>query len=1763
MLEVAGPLSARPPTPPRTATHTLSEQDRMGDSPVIIQTPVDSPFLANGSTDAPSSRHSKRVNFSPWPNYIKPPSFTNTKSKALLPSNDSKPARSILKSTNSPGPVTSTEILPYTPETFVMLLESVTQQLAGESTSSRVDAYMQFFGALRAYERLPTEEEIIQKLGLITQFIQRDISRDLTKGGPLDINLVTQALKLSVVLVWHPQISTQLPDEFKLFLIEHSVSCLEEGKLPKSVMNHYLSVLSTQRFQTKVITNARMTRILTMLDGLSEKVKGNAVVSQRLVIYERLFELSKSAFISQPALWMDHLISGLLHQFKDIRLKAITLGFNAYMASGSNPALSKALRDIFDRPLPNKRKMVSEICERMSRMMANPETGEHVPQIWGVITLLLRSKRFNIDQWPHFKEWVLVLQKCFNCSDPDIKSKAFGNWNRFMLVVNISETTTRSLLRMLSKPILSQFDRKKQEKQGAQPSQLVVASYYNLLYYAFRPDASHQQLDVVWEEYIASPSSKTFAFVSSLSDKLAHALSNMLWNSHSLKAWTDNRVNEPKRIVAEELPLVDCKWVRSRIFGVLKVFEDLFKSSVWGSEMEKSNIAGAWISLSHALAFAASKEITPSPESMQAVAHVLGLLQRLWNAAPSSLNALQDDSMDTFFDRFRFLANTMIVALGNISFTEKLLLKTADLTYHVTNTPTNRHSKSNNNPDSPLLHLLRLVIDDPLISEPTTSYSSLIDRIVEAACHGRVTRGSRLDVLRQCADLCPSGHQVNFTFIVWKSTARLVADCLGSFPPETARERDGSVSRDYENVVNVLSKGLMFPDSSSAWNRLLSAFISALRAERGDHAVMTTVLEPLAASMMGLDVPNAYHPATTILNHSLTLFSPNSENAASLPSGLVELARRILRDSYEQLEQTELNTAAVFIESIVASLGSGTTASRSLLLDKLQEPISLYFKDASGKVAGGDSVESSSILTAYRALATAVLNILQLLPYDAMTLLMFERIICAGLVSAHTSTADQFGDFWCSTFGTKHLYHPPTISQALRQREARISTQAAKPSIVDDPCPPQWDLMTDSNKSRISNNIATETTSIISKDMSVKSRIAFILDPPASHSTRHDSSPVTNGPETAAPASQQTGKPSEPPQDPAETVLNDTSVREDSVDSLPKDTARHREVFSIIDNLRSSSPPTDTPRKFGLVTPPRVHALRHDCGTETPETPTIPAVNADNEDGFLGSSPTPAIRGRAHSVGSAIASSLATAGSMELDPPSSPPELEPRGADSDNMPTSQNSTPRNRVGKNKRRRNKTRRSRLSGKEDVNLDLPQKQPTEPSGESAVQSLRSRLRSATDTISANNEDAADEQTQAKTNSNDAPHESAESASEPEVPEKPQPDPPSERADTVESDTDTQVMSQLEQDLVSAADFGGSAADREIIASADQVLATRKRKREQEEDARTPSQASSERRRSSRLSTTAPTTDAEGIQTSRSKKQKLAAVAHKTLSSPPGSAAKKGKHGPVTPKPSPKHEQAKKEKVDRTPSSAQKPSQNRRSFRISGHGAPDIPEDNAASKRSPRPSSSRKQNKKQKKDTVEGSLSQRSAGSPATPLDEIAAAREGAADIPNEDHGPLPTGDISEQHLEAQISPEPSQARNQAGEVEQAGEPIEVLMEEVQGTVETVAAPGSNPLTPLKTQTEKPTETPAACTTPAPEPAPAPKPQQEDKETEPEPKPQSNSDTGITTSLRTLLDQVKIASLDRDTVKEMDDLLFDLRVEMHEALRRHRDATAPANQ
>lgn len=246
----------------------------------------------------------------------------------------------------------------------------------------------------------------------------------------------------------------------------------------------------------------------------------------------------------------------------------------------------------------------------------------------------------------------------------------------------------------------------------------------------------------------------------------------------------------------------------------------------------------------------------------------------------------------------------------------------------------------------------------------------MVNGTLEAFCNGKETRGSHLDLLCQCVDLQPSeanphSKQHKLDQVVWECTARFAMDALYRL-----KESNRAPSpRDYENVVKILSAGLKFADVSQFWGQLLGSFTHATRTEKDDQAIATMVLEPVSEAAMRFHDQLVYTPSISLLLLLLSVSyeRPDVSKAGGshglyLPERLQTLVHNTLKESYEGFDPANSAGAAGFIESLASFLESGDLDFRSMVLEKLQEPLVKWLKDEVCKLDAESDVGSRHLL---------------------------------------------------------------------------------------------------------------------------------------------------------------------------------------------------------------------------------------------------------------------------------------------------------------------------------------------------------------------------------------------------------------------------------------------------------------------------------------------------------------------------------------------------------------------------------------------------------------------------------------------------------------------------------------------------------------------------------------------------------------------------------------------------------------------------------
>ena len=992
-------ITARPPTPPKESTTKLSN-DHLTDLTLnalnrpLIDTPEESPASSADYFKISSEKLQKKVGFSPWTEYHRPLSTSGKDSdsegqiRRLPPSKDCKSlTKSILKNcANNVFVDSSNDLLAFDQSSLPAMLRPTTIHLASASRTSRLDAYSTLLACLSAYDDIPETQELSEKVVEVTGYIRRDVTSKITEHGTLDIQLATQALKVLTIFVYTPSMAKLLPEDFCAFILERSISSIEDASSPKILVSHYMHLIEKQKLGSKQMTAERVNRLLTALDGTTNRIRGNRVVGHRLMIYVRLLSQAKPVMVARVGNWIDHLVTGMLSTIKDIRARAITFGMDAGLHLGTTSAVTQACLEIFNRASPEGKKVVDFLSSRLIEMSKSKEDGVHVPQIWSIVILLLRSRRRQLECWEHIKTWLGVIQKCFNSNDSQTKFQANIAWNRFIFAINLDNSTCDSMVKMLRQPIVSSLERKDSDKNSKQAKQIARSSYCILLYYAFRPTATHAQLDKYWDLYVAQIISSCFTTSKSDVNYACEVLTALFAGNGKPKVWDEHRANVNGAVKPGELPCLDPKWVRSRTANVLPIFYKMFDLADWSTrECQEGVIMLAWRSFMTAIGNAGSKEVKVSMESMNAIAHIINGAKRLLEqGASGQRNHQQRGASDAaegldLFGKLQFLINEAVAKIGNIAFMERRVILTSQNSFEAADTPSSRSSREPGSLNSPTTHLLSLLLTHVQDTQNLDSYAGVVKTVMNIPLQSATSRRTQLAALRDLARLLSVDSTFNqrACLIFWRLLAK-AASLAMKLPPQTD-PHNGSPQypgHDYREAVKILELGVQQNLMDVAvWQDLHRVLVDALREEIGNEAIIMVITEPLTCTIYNEVRTGDEHFLNLAVSLAVSLIDtvhwPQSshfmERAQKLLWGVVHasnkrssmnpynnlyyMADTLLGKTYRSLEMLSATNVAHFFSAITRMLESCPIALQGDLISRTQSGLAAWIEDDHGRLS--------------------------------------------------------------------------------------------------------------------------------------------------------------------------------------------------------------------------------------------------------------------------------------------------------------------------------------------------------------------------------------------------------------------------------------------------------------------------------------------------------------------------------------------------------------------------------------------------------------------------------------------------------------------------------------------------------------------------------------------------------------------------------------------------------------------------------------------
>ncbi|KAL8958667.1 MAG: hypothetical protein Q9193_004320 [Seirophora villosa] len=779
--------------------------------------------------------------------------------------------KSILKiSTHNSSPLfdISQQLVLDPSEPVAVLLQSLSRHLSSASRDSRLDSYRTLLGCLSSYKEVPDTQLLVENLAGFLEYIRRDVLSKKTESGLPDVELSSHALKVLTPILYNPGLADAVPHEFAAFIAELAVSSMESLDTPKALLDHYMQLLARQKLGQKFINPERANRILNALNGLETRVKGNRVVGLKLMIYQRLLVQAKSLMIPRAEDWLEFLISSMSSSIKDIRSRAIAFGTDAALALGTTSAVSQSWIEILDRDHPSGQRIVDRLGARLLELLNVKDGGLHVPQIWSIVILFLRNRRHRFERWKHLQGYFAIMERAFNSSDAKVKFQANVAWNRFVSVLSLDATTDASIIKVLRKPIASQLERKDNDNHMKYAKQIARSSYCNLLYYAFRPGATHEQLDIYWDAFVSPTLVNRHSATKSDFDFSCEVLGALL-NSSPPRVWDHDRAHRLLQMKPEELPCLDPKWIRHRVAKVVSILDNLRSHPQLAQcgNIRASVFFKAWQSFVEALGAAASKEVKVSMATMNAIAHIMTMLNRYWTS----------QGISGRLDVFVALIDEAVAKIGFRPFAEKRLLQaSSESSFEAAETPSSRSGHSYGSMKSPITHVLDALVNFVGLDEPATANHQAIQGFLELALRSASCRRTRLAILWELAHDVISGRSQNVAprLFFWKCLAEETAQAL-SKPQVKVRDDESpqNLGNDYRAAVRLLELGIreFGHDIYPSWKTLSDALIDKIQQETGYAGILLEYTEPLSKIMRdeGLRKVSNDHLrcGTHILNH--------------------------------------------------------------------------------------------------------------------------------------------------------------------------------------------------------------------------------------------------------------------------------------------------------------------------------------------------------------------------------------------------------------------------------------------------------------------------------------------------------------------------------------------------------------------------------------------------------------------------------------------------------------------------------------------------------------------------------------------------------------------------------------------------------------------------------------------------------------------------------------------------------------------------------
>ncbi|KAK9240486.1 Rap1-interacting factor 1 N terminal-domain-containing protein [Lipomyces kononenkoae] len=739
-------MSTLAPTLPvlYTFTHERSYSTHSSSSPSVDSS---SP-VANQENDPirSSTKPKKRVNFSLSPVTMNTTSPRTPKIAGAIH------CKSILKSRpplpNS-SPSASSLAVSFGLETypsFTAMLETMCAALEANDNHTKLDVYLNLNSALRGLKSYPDSGCLLNKITVLATYIRRDIEFPSDSLEGCESRVMIQALKFFTLLVSLDQVVHLIDPETISWILNLSISAIEDPYIKKNMLLCHLSFLASQRL-TRLFNNELSNRVFDVLMRVHSRSK--SIEGQCYQNFSTLVTMTPAVMLQRASEWVPLVLRASFSESSAMQSKAVLPLRVASRIFLGVKEFSRAVYEAFNMPVrPDKSPEVGKECiktifdecyENIEILLKNKHE-EHILSVWETIVVLLiawgRRRDERLDKWSYLNKWLDVFRKCVNSTDVAVRARAICAWQKLSyawlttaIIATDSDLSKRRTGILLT--IFKFFQDNKPETMSA-----LTSTFSKMVCLIMRPYVSTSQISasefglrqceftwnqlvvpVVHDNCLHNPSTFTIA---------ATILHAMLATSSKT---TPNRT-EPElcfgTVSLNDIPKLNGKWTRARTELVLETIGKAFDKALTLQDRELA--MQVWSAFLANIQSITKREVRQSPESMESIASICNYVQTYVKKS------------DMQPATFKFLILSIMETFGMTTLAEKTFACDENGNFIGTASPSSKTVLNNGeftgssvNLDSPFVRLWRAYITALQVSASNMpEYISALSSIVES-----------------------------------------------------------------------------------------------------------------------------------------------------------------------------------------------------------------------------------------------------------------------------------------------------------------------------------------------------------------------------------------------------------------------------------------------------------------------------------------------------------------------------------------------------------------------------------------------------------------------------------------------------------------------------------------------------------------------------------------------------------------------------------------------------------------------------------------------------------------------------------------------------------------------------------------------------------------------------------------------------------------------------------------------------------------------